>query len=246
MKKNKVTLILIIIIALIVSCTLLAEPTKVLVITGKHDYNKIAFNEMINSFDGMNCTIKEMSDNPGVLFEDVENFNFDVIVMYNFKQKMTGEQRQNFKKILNKGVGLSVIHHAIAGFPGWLEYEDIIGATYVLEEEMRDGKHYPRPTWKHGVDMNIKVEDPNHPITEGMTDFIIHDETYKNWIYHEGNHLLLSTDNELSNSQIAWTRSTSTAKVFYIQLGHDEHAFEECNFRKLLKQGIGWTVSSGK
>ncbi len=240
----KKLLVAVIFYVFILSCTILVQPIKVLVITGKHKYNEASFNDMINGFNGMNCTIKEMGDNPGALFENVDDFNYDAIAMYNFKQELTSTQRRNLKNILNNGVGLTVIHHAIAGFPDWLDYEDIIGATYVLEEQTRDGKYYPRPTWKHGVDMNIRVEDPSHPITEGISDFIIHDETYKNWVYHDGNNLLLSTDNELSNPQIAWTRSSSGNRVFYIQLGHDEHTFEDGNYRKLLKQGIAWTTES--
>ena len=134
------------------------------------------------------------------------------------------------------------MHHAIAGFPEWLEFENIIGATYVLEEETRGNKHYPRPKWKEGVDMKIKVEDLEHPITRGITDFTINDEAYKNWVYHDRNHLLLSTKNELSNRQIAWTLSSFGARIFYIQLGHGKDAYENENYRKLLQRGIAWTA----
>lgn len=226
------------------SCNRVEEPLNVLVITGTHNYNNDAFDTMLNSFQGMSCTIKEMGKQPGSLFENVGDFPYDAIVMYNYKQSLSPEHKGNFVEILNSGVGLTVMHHAIAGFPGWLEYEKIIGATYVLEEQTRGTKHYPRPTWKHGVDMKIMVEDPGHPITKGVADFSIHDETYKAWIFHEGNHLLLSTKNELSNTQIAWTRSSKNTRTFFIQLGHDEHSFEDENYRRLLKQGIKWTTKN--
>ena len=138
------------------------------------------------------------------------------------------------------------MHHAIAGFPNWLEYEEIIGATYVLEEKDRDGKHYKRPEYEHDIDMEIKVMDKAHPITKGLSDFTIRDETYKYWVYHDGNHLLLSTDNELSNYQIAWTRLYKNTRVFFIQLGHDKYAFENKNYMQLLKQGIEWAAQVGK
>lgn len=223
-----------------------AAPLKVLVITGTHGYDKAAFNAMFESFDEMDCTIKEAGKNPGALFENVDEFGYDAIVMYNFRQTLSEPHRKNFEALLSKGTGLTVVHHAIAGFPGWIEYENIIGATYVLKEQTRDGKHYPRPKWKHGVDMKIRVEDTDHPITQGVKDFMIHDETYKGWIYHDGNHLLLSTDNEISNPQIAWTRPHPNTRVYFIQLGHDKHAFENDSFRKLLKQGIAWTIKAAK
>ena len=215
---------------------------KVLVITGTHGYDKVSFNAIFNSFSSMECTIKEMGEDPGSLFENIDKFPYDVIVTYNFKQRLSIEHRKTFEAILKRGVGLTVMHHAIAGFPEWLEFEKIIGATYVLEEETRGNKHYPRPKWKEGVDMKIKVEDLEHPITRGITDFTINDEAYKNWVYHDGNHLLLSTENELSNRQIAWTRSSFGARIFYIQLGHGKDAYENENYRKLLQQGIAWTA----
>ncbi|MCK5693652.1 MAG: ThuA domain-containing protein [Bacteroidales bacterium] len=219
-------------------------PLKVLVITGTHDYNKAAFNRMIEGLEGMECSIKEMGSTPGSLFEQVEDFPYDAIVMYNFHQTLSIQQQQNFKEILGRGIGLSIVHHALIGFPAWIGYEDIIGATYVAEEQTRGTKHFPRPTWKDGVDMKIKVEDKKHPVCMGIKDFIITNETYKNWVYHEGNHLLLSTENEYSNHQIAWTRQAYGTRIFCIQLGHDEHAFQNDNFRKILEQGIEWTAES--
>ncbi|MCF7848321.1 MAG: ThuA domain-containing protein [Kiritimatiellales bacterium] len=219
-----------------------ADSLKVLVITGTHKYDNPAFNAMFEQLDGLDCTVKEMGKDPGALFENIEDFAYDAIVMYNFRQTLSEPHRKNFLKLLDKGVGLTVMHHAIAGFPDWIEYENIVGATYVLKEQTRDGKHYPRPTWKHDMDMNIKVEDSNHPITRGVTDFTIHDETYKGWIYHDGNHLLLSTGHELSNHQIAWTHPHPKTSVFFIQLGHDKQSYDNPSLRRLIRQGIIWTA----
>ncbi len=72
-----------------------------------------------------------------------------------------------------------VIHHAIAGFPEWREFGDIIGATYILKEQKRNDTFYPCPKRKHNVDMKIKVEDPNHPITKGVEDFSIRAKAIK-------------------------------------------------------------------
>jgi type 1 glutamine amidotransferase len=221
-----------------------AAPLKVLVITGGHNYDRTAFNAMFDSFEGMDCTIRETEEDPGALFEPIEAFGYEAVVLYNFRQNLSDRAQEHFMALLDEGIGLTVIHHAIAGFPGWREYENIIGATYVLREETRRGTHYPRPQWKHSMDMKIKVEDPAHPVTQGVENFTLRDETYKLWVYHEGNHLLLSTDHEHSNRQIAWTRRYAGARVYFIQLGHDRHAFENEPYRRLLRQGISWTVKN--
>ncbi len=72
---------------------------KVLVITGTHGYDKVSFNTMFNSFNGMECTIKEMGEGPASLFEDVDKFPYDVIVTYNFKQRLPIEHRKTFEAI---------------------------------------------------------------------------------------------------------------------------------------------------
>ncbi|MDA3924771.1 MAG: ThuA domain-containing protein [Kiritimatiellae bacterium] len=228
-------------------CTLsisATEQIKVLVITGLHDYNKPAFNAMIKSFEGLECTIKEMNKNPGALFDNISKFPYDVIALYNFNQSMNDKQKVNFLKLFDQGVGLVAMHHSIAGFPDWIEYENLIGATYVLEEQDRASQHYSRPTWKHGVDMQIRIENKDHPITKGLENFSIHDETYKGWIYHDNNHLLLSTENKLSNTQIAWTVPHPNTRVFFIQLGHDQHAFQNKNYKQLITQGIQWAANN--
>ncbi len=245
MKRMRISL-------LTLGCTLLtaiaqvAEPLRVLVITGQHGYDKPAFNAMFNKFEGMQCTIKETGADPGALFEDISSFPYDMIALYNFNQKMNDKQKANFLKLFDQGVGLVAMHHSIAGFPDWVEYENLIGATYVLKEQSRGDRHYPRPTWKHDEKMNIKVEDKEHPITQGVTDYTALDETYMGWVYHTGNHLLLSTDNPISNHQIAWTVPHPHARVFFIQLGHDKHAFESEPFIRLIRQGVVWAAGKDK
>ena len=53
---------------------------KVLVVTGIHDYDTLAFNDMFKSFNDFECTVKTMGENPGILFENVDEFPYDVIV----------------------------------------------------------------------------------------------------------------------------------------------------------------------
>lgn len=239
----KFILILFLSVSLGFSCST-PQQTNVLVITGVHKYNVEAFQAMFDSFSGIEYVIEETGEDPGALFSDPEGFQYDVIVMYNFRQRMEDSAKVNFMQLMDRGVGLVVLHHGLGGFYDWLQYEELIGATYLLEEQIRDGILLPRPTWQHGVEMEIEIADPGHPITRGVSDFTILDETYKGWGYHNGNHLLLSTSNENSNQQIAWTRAGANNRIFCMQLGHDEHAFEHPSYRKLLTNGIEWTAQN--
>jgi type 1 glutamine amidotransferase len=212
---------------------------SVVVITGGHGYDKKVFPKTFEGHEDLEIKIVGTTSK---IFDDISDWKYDVMVLFNFKQKINDQQKKNFIALLKeKKVGLVVLHHAIAAYPGWIEYEKIIGATYVLKAQERDGVKYPRPVWKHDVDMKIHVEDREHPITKGMEDFEIHDESYKKWVYHDGNHLLLSTDCELNNKQICWVKKYGDAKVFYMMLGHGPQIFTDENYKKVVARGIRWT-----
>ncbi len=216
-------------------------PLKVLVITGGHKFDREAFPKLFENQGGMKVEIKEYKGSPGV-FDDIRDWDYDVIVQYNFKQKITKRQRKNFLELLDRGVGLVVLHHAISAYPAWHKFDEIIGATYVLKEAVRDGRKYVMPKWKNGVTFRVHVEDPSHPILAGAGDFDLLDETYKLWVYHEGNHLLLSTGHPTSNRQLAWTRTYGKARVVFMQPGHGLETFTHTGFREILGRAIRWTA----
>ena len=220
-----------------------AKKIRVLVVTGGHGYDKKIFPKVFAGHDDIEVAFSQNKKGRPPLFDDISAWRHDVMVLYNFKQRMSARQRANFVKLLERGVGLVVMHHAIAAYPDWVEYPKIIGATYVLKDGVvRDGVKYVRPVWKHHVKMQIHVEDAKHPITAGLADRDIVDESYKKWTYHKGNHLLLSTDCPLNNKQIAWTRTYAKARVFFHQLGHGPGIFTDKTYRTIIARGIRWTA----
>ena len=220
-----------------------AKKIRVLVITGGHGFDKKVFPKTFAGHDDIEITFSNAKKGAPSVFEDISKWSYDVMVLFNFKQRISARQKANFITLLDRGVGLVVLHHAIAAYPDWVEYTKIIGATYVLKKGVvRDGVKYERPVWKHGVKMTIHVEDPTHPITAGLADHEILDESYKKWTYHKGNHLLLSTDCPLNNTQIAWTRTYSKARVFLHQLGHGPSIFSDKSYRTVIARAIRWTA----
>ena len=176
------------------------------------------------------------------IFEDISDWQYDVLVLYNMSQKISEKRQQNFLKLLDDGVGLVVLHHAIAAFSDWREYRKIIGAKYWLEDTVEDGVEYKKCTWKEGVDMPLHVEDATHPIMAGITDFTIHDEVYKGYDLQPDNHLLLSCGLSNSQKEIAWTRAYGHAKVCLIQPGHGPEAHGDENYRRMVRQAIAWVA----
>ena len=100
----------------------------------------------------------------------------------------------------------------------------------------------PRSAFKHDVDLKVHVADRRHPVTRGVKDFTIHDETYKWFDVSPDCHPLLTTDEPESNNVIGWAKTYERARVVYIQLGHDHLAYENPGFQRLLQQAIRWTA----
>ena len=107
------------------------DKIRVLVVTGGHGFEKEPF-------------FKLFKDNPDITYQAVEHPNahamfkataasqYDVIVTYDFNRKITEEAKGDFVARLKDGKGLVVLHHAIATYPEWPEYWNIIGAHYYL------------------------------------------------------------------------------------------------------------------
>lgn len=217
---------------------------KVVVVTGGHGFEHDPFFAAFDSFGDITYVEAAQKDHSEFL-ENVNNWQFDVIVLYNMTQKISPKRRGNLKKLLDQGVGLLAMHHSLAAYAEWPEFKHIIGGKYILKGVTENGKTIPPSKFKHGLDMKILIEDTQHPITIGMSDFIIHDEAYGNyWFDEKGNHLILGTDHPENDKTIGWIRKYGKARVCYLQLGHDAHAYRNGNYRWLVQQAIRWCAGA--
>jgi len=218
-----------------------AKPIRAVIVTGGHGFDQKAFPKLFEGHPDIVCEFKPQKDDSEI-FEDVADWPYDVVVLYNMTQKISEKRRQNFLGLLDRGVGLVVLHHAVADFQDWPEFEKIAGTRYYLKETVVDGVTHPRGAYRDDVDFTIHVEDPEHPITKGLADFEVRDEGYRNQTYVPDNHLLLSTDNSASEKQIAWVRTYRNARVFCTSLGHGPQAFTSEPIRRVVACAIRWTV----
>ncbi len=248
MKKKLTSILLTIILLLCAGCSDVAKypaesegTVKVAVVTGGHGFDEKAFFSMFDSFDGIEYTHLPQKDHSEI-FENIDDFPYDVIVLYNQPQKISPKRQANFIRLLNKSTGLVVLHHAVGAFDNWREYEKIIGARYFHKEAFRNGKTYKKSTYKHDVDMKVNIAQKRHPVTQGIDDFKIHDETYKGCFFQKDNNVLLTTNESASDKTIGWTRKYGKSRVCFIQLGHGPSTYENKNYRKLVSNAIKWSA----
>jgi len=219
------------------------EKIKVVVVTGGHAFEHEPFFLLFEGCDDIEYVEAQQKDQSEI-FEDISNWDYDVIVLYNMSQNISPQRRGNFIELLNRGVGLVALHHTMCSFQQWDEYRRIIGAKYYLKAKGDERVELQGSTFKHDVDIMVHIADASHPITRGMSDFQINDETYKGCGFEESNQVLLTTDEPTSDKSIGWARQYGKAKVCGIQLGHGPLAYANPNYRQLVANAIRW--SAGK
>ena len=206
-----------------------AKKIKVLVVAGGHGFPEKPFRKVFEGYSDMECTFVDEKTG-GEAFEDISHWPYDAILLYNFEKKPSQKQWDNFLKLLDKGVGLVILHHAIYGYRPWPEYQKMVGVTSWLSGAKDD------------VDFKVHVEDPKHPITRGLADFSINDETYQGHGLDPKMHVLLTTDAPTNAKAVAWVHSYRKSPVCYFQLGHGERAYANQGFAQVLGRAIRWTA----
>jgi type 1 glutamine amidotransferase len=166
---------------------------------------------------------------------------YDVVLFYNFHQETPGAAeddpwwrkgaREALERLGETDQGIVVLHHALLAFRAWPFWSNLVGI------EQRGRGFHPNQRLK------VHIADPDHPITQGMEDWEIVDETYTVDEPGPDNHVILTTDHDKSMNALAWTRRFGEARVFCYASGHDARAFENPNFQTVLARGIAWTAA---
>ena len=215
--------------------------TRILLTYGGHGFQQEPFFAMFDALPNVTYTKAELPKDAGLLKPGLAE-DCDVIVMYDMVQRITPEQQKAFVALLEKGIGVVSLHHNMGAHRDWDEFTKIIGGRFILNEATIDGQQYKKSTWSHDEQLKVTVVDKEHPITKGLEDFEIHDETYGGYYTAPDVHLLLKTDHPKNDPELAWTKTYGKSRVFHLMLGHDRHAWENPNFPKILLQGIRWAA----
>ncbi len=175
--------------------------------------------------------------------------------------------RRAFEKYMQAGGGLVVVHAADNSWPGWPEFNRMIGlggwgnrtekdGPYVYYnaqgEIVRDpspgncGTHIPA----HEFLVTMRVKD--HPITRGLPDFWTHtqDECYSKLRGPAENMTILATGCDSPalqqagrNEPLLMVLDYHKGRVFHTTLGHDTEAFEGVGFIVTFLRGTEWAAT---
>jgi type 1 glutamine amidotransferase len=204
------------------------------VIEGWHPFEVPKWIELWRSFEDID-PYPQVIDNWAVDVGQCRT-DYDVLVFYNMNQTIDespfSEQLQGALDALGDAPqGIVMLHHAILAYPQYEKWSDIVGVG------KRDFGFHP------DQDYVVNVANPDHPITQGMGAWSIHDETYTMPSPAPGDaDILMTTEYEQSMDVLAWTRTYKNSRVFCFQPGHDHATWDDPTFREYLRRGMLWSA----
>lgn len=230
--KKTLLLLLIFGLAMLESCN---KPVQVLLIIGGHQFDTTEF---FDAFEKMEQVEIDPVYYPQAMQMLQHSDAYDVVVFYDYMPDLPLEDSIAFQDLTRQGKPILFLHHAICSFQQWDGYLEMLGGKYVLPGPQTDSSLLS--DYKHGIDIKVKVMDPSHPATLGMTDFTIHDEGYSNLTIRKDVTPLLKTYHPDSSPLVAWTHTHKKSDIVYLMLGHDKIAYENPSFTQFIEQTIHW------
>jgi hypothetical protein len=207
------------------------------IVTGGHSFEIIGFTDLFRELPGVKAYIQHLDDFASA--SEAVRGSYDAILFYIFYQDepkdegqpwWAGKPKTTMEHLGVSGQGLVVMHHALLAYRGWPLWNEIVGV------DDRGFGYFP------GQHLRIKIADAAHPITLGMQDWEMLDETYTMTDAGLGNHVLLTTDHPRSMHTLAWTRQYKNSRVFCLESGHNNKAYVNPNFKIVLARGIAWAA----
>jgi putative membrane-bound dehydrogenase-like protein len=169
--------------------------------------------------------------------KDVAAFNaanlakFDVVAIYRDSGQLPPAEETALLDFVEAGKGLVAIHCASHCFRNSDRYTALVGGRFLRHET--------------GV-FRARIIDAQHPAMQGVQSFEEWDETYVHNQLADDIRVLMVRPDASGYEPYAWVRDQGKGRVFYTALGHDEHAWKNPGYQRLLEQGIRWAARHEK
>ncbi len=211
------------------------DAVRVLLVTGGHDHEA----SLYAAFDKFRDVRVNVDPHPHAFANDLRKA-YDVIVLYDSIQvdQLPEKHRANIQNFVESGKGLIVLHHAIIDFSAWeFWWKEVVGGKYVLKAE----PGFPASSYQHDVEL-VVTPKPGHPITKGIPQMRLYDETYKNVWHRPDVQVLLTGEHPTSDVELGWVSPYQKSRVVYLQPGHGRESHEMPWFRQLVHRAILWSA----
>lgn len=169
--------------------------------------------------------------------------------------------------LLESGQGMVFLHHALAGFPGWDGWADVLGGRYHYAPATLRGVPVPDDGYRY-ASYTARVLATDHPVCAGIADFELDDELYCCPVFTDEVVPLLATDADPSSDLfrptlrevlgtgedeswvhapasdlIAWAKVAGRSPIAYLQPGDGPATFAHPAFQRLIANALEWVAS---
>jgi type 1 glutamine amidotransferase len=251
---------------------------EILLITKGHPYEREPFYAIFDGLAGVNWTLVEQpaaqalcqtefaQDYSAYVFYDMPGIQFKPGGAPVFTEPPES-YKTRLQALIEQGHGFVFLHHAIAGWPAWPEYAEIIGGRFLYMADELRGKHCADSGYRHGVTHTVDVV-ADHPVTKGLPEsFSITDELYLYEVFADDVEPLLTSRHDFvaenfysatlavrdgkmfsnegwthppGSNLIGWTRTLGRSRIVYLQCGDDPVAYANPHFQQLVANAIDW------
>ncbi len=142
---------------------------------------------------------------------------------------MTPDQERAIVDFVERGGGFFAVHNSTGLYPEGGPYLKLLGGTY--------NGHGPLERFR------VRVLDPAHPITRGVTEYEVADEQHTP-VPDEGKvHFLLESRSAGGvTASAGWVREPGKGRVAYLANGHTRDALEHPTYQLLMQNAMRWCL----
>lgn len=249
-----------------------------LLVTKGHVFEREPFFKMIDALaapePGVHIDWTHVEQPAAEALMDVERAApFDVIIWYDMPGvTFTGANppfahhdpsdafKAGFLALLDVGKPMVFLHHAIAAWPSWPAFADLLGGRFHFLPGDLGGQTFPGSGYRLNVPQTITVERA-HPIVAGLPDtFALTDEAYMYAVneadvtpllrsdfsftadrFHHGG--VGFKDHPPASNLIGWTKRARNAPLAYLQPGHGPDIYFDPIYRRLIANAVLWAAA---
>ena len=169
--------------------------------------------------------------------------------------------------LLDAGQGFVFLHHALAGWPAWPGWAEVLGGRYHYAPAELRGQAWPDSGFRYAR-YTARVADPDHPVCAGVRDFTLTDELYccpvfagdvvpllraeaPDGPFRETYHEVLGAPREgppwqhpAPSDLIGWAKAAGRSPLVYLQPGDGPDTFGHPGYRHLVANALEWVSSA--
>lgn len=255
------------------------RPLKVFVATGGHAFARDTFEEMVRAVGVQPCFVDQpaaaMLMNPDglrgidvVLLYDMPGMDFAAPVETRPEPVAPPpELVAGLAALVEQGMGFVALRHALAGWPAWPAYSELLGGAFLYRPRIVRSEHRAGSVYCPEARYEVKTAGGAHPVLAGVPDrFELVDEPYRHELFEADIEPLLwrgPVDGRFLSAThavrrlpdpgkepqapesaiIGWATSAGNSPVVSLQPGDRAETFAHPVYRTLVGNALRWVAT---